>query len=256
MKRLVLLLPLLSVLTWAAFTRAAPFPPEVKGVQVNIEPYGRLEYWKKFEGGIPARVIAVGDGQSWLTLYVYDAHGNCVAWDDDVNQQTADDLAAEWLPARGGTYAMRVNSLGRVGNSFLVRMGQEKAPVPAEPLGTVSPSGSIGRGYKILGANGTLVDQIAFKGGKRACVIVMGDHIPIVPVAIEVYDEQKKLVAVDDHANAAPAVYPKKDSASAVAAAQGNDLAAVIWYPPRDGTYTIRITSRGPEENKCWIAVK
>src|SRR4051794_34343473 len=52
---------------------------------------------------------------------------------------------------------------------------------------------------------------LAFEGGQRACVILKGDHRPIVNLGIEVYDEEKRLVAKDDGVG---------------------DYAAVIWYPP------------------------
>ncbi|HYT95066.1 MAG TPA: hypothetical protein VEL76_40490 [Gemmataceae bacterium] len=86
---------------------------------------------------------------------------------------------------------------------------------------------------------------VKFKGGQRACVVVMGDHRPIVPITLEIVDEAGKQVAFD-----APG---KGIDASD---APGNDIAAVIWYPPRDGDYTIHIGSPGVEYNDCWIAIR
>jgi hypothetical protein len=91
----------------------------------------------------------------------------------------------------------------------------------------------------------SLGDRARFKGGRRACVIVMGDHRPIVPIVVEVRDEQGKIVARDEPAKSA-----------AKADALGNDVAAAIWYPPRDAYYTISIKNLGAEFNDVWIAIK
>ena len=79
----------------------------------------------------------------------------------------------------------------------------------------------------------TIVER--FRGGARACVIVQGDHDPIVDVDVHIFDEKGKLVAKDD---------------------SGGDLVAVIWYPPRDGNYTIRIKNHGTIENICYVSLK
>jgi hypothetical protein len=86
---------------------------------------------------------------------------------------------------------------------------------------------------------------LKFKGGERACVLVMGDHKPIVPVVLEIRDDQGRLVGRDDPAQGVSA-----------ANALGNDLAAVIWYPPRDGYYRITIESHGKEYNDVYIRIK
>jgi hypothetical protein len=86
--------------------------------------------------------------------------------------------------------------------------------VEASPLG-----GMKGYQEKVDGGT-TKVFKVTFKGGERACVIVVGDHKPVVPLALKVEDSTGKLIGEDKG---------------------GRDLCAVIWYPARDGEYTIHI---------------
>ncbi len=94
-------------------------------------------------------------------------------------------------------------------------------------------------------SSGKLGNRVKFKGGRRACVIVMGDHDPIVPVTLQIHDDQGNLVAVDE---------PGKNVDSSKA--PGNDVCAVVWYPPRDGYYKITIQNTGRDWNQCWVAIK
>jgi hypothetical protein len=70
------------------------------------------------------------------------------------------------------------------------------------------------------GEKPTVIEE-RFRGGERACVILEGDHDPVMDVYVEVYDEQNRRVAFD-HA--------------------GGDICAVVWYPPRDGKYRIEVS--------------
>jgi hypothetical protein len=74
-----------------------------------------------------------------------------------------------------------------------------------------------------------------FRGGERACVIVMGDHKPVVNLGLFIYDQKGTLVTRDEG---------------------GGDIVAVIWYPPRDATYKIKIHNPGREYNDCYISFK
>lgn len=74
-----------------------------------------------------------------------------------------------------------------------------------------------------------------FRGGERACVIVMGDHKPPVDLAVYVYDEKDRLVAEDK---------------------AGGEYVAVIWYPPRDAVYRVKIHNPGKDYNQCYISLK
>ncbi len=77
-----------------------------------------------------------------------------------------------------------------------------------------------------------------FAAGQRACVVVIGDHDPVVDVEIKIYDEKNQLVALDRGQG------------------QAKDFAAVVWYPPRQQTYRIEVCSYGKDFNKCSIAFK
>src|SRR4051812_15247170 len=89
--------------------------------------------------------------------------------------------------------------------------------------------------YDKVGGGGTYTEKITFKGGQRACVVVAGDHEPIVPVSLEIYDKNG-LVTKDDHD-------PSNDTGEK--GRLGNDICAAIWYPPRDAEYTIVIKNFG-----------
>ena len=82
---------------------------------------------------------------------------------------------------------------------------------------------------------GTYVLQEKFRGGQRACVIVEGDHKPVVDLEIVVYDVKNRMVAHD-----------KGDG----------DIIAAIWYPPRDAEYKIEIRNPGQDYNAVYVVVK
>jgi hypothetical protein len=69
--------------------------------------------------------------------------------------------------------------------------------------------------------------EAEFEAGKRAMACVQGDHLPVVPVTIQVFDSQKKLVA--EHR-------PKAD------------VAAVVWYPERRQKYTVVVQHLGTKD--------
>jgi hypothetical protein len=109
-------------------------------------------------------------------------------------------------------------------------------PVQASPL-----RGSVVTRQQVRGGK-TFSFQETFKGGERACVIIIGDHRPVVRLKVKVEDEKRKLIGEDNY---------------------GGDFCAVIWYPPRDGTYIIHITvphieTDDPSQdfNDLYIAVK
>jgi len=85
-----------------------------------------------------------------------------------------------------------------------------------------------------------------FRGGQRACVIVVGDHDPVVELEVRVYETEKdstaegKLVARDGG---------------------GKDVLGAVWVPARTGPYRIVILNPSPfgpknPYNRCYIAVK
>lgn len=68
---------------------------------------------------------------------------------------------------------------------------------------------------------------VTFQGGERACVIVRGDHKPLVPLDVTVFDKSGAVVARDD---------------------SDRDFLAVFWVPPRTAEYRIVIRNKGKEE--------
>jgi hypothetical protein len=80
--------------------------------------------------------------------------------------------------------------------------------------------------------------QFEFRGGERACVIAVGDHKPVVPMAIVVVDEKMTTVAEDYGSEQVP------------------DFVAAIWYPPRTAKYTVIVQSVGKEYNEVYLTVR
>lgn len=125
MRRWVLWTGLVAVLSGAVVGTGAPLERDKRAFKGRVEAYGDLNYWRKFEGAVPAKVIAAGtSGQGYLGLYVFDAHGNCVAHDHAITNRTRDDTAVEWVPAQTGLYSIELRGLGRVGSEFLMTVRQ------------------------------------------------------------------------------------------------------------------------------------
>jgi hypothetical protein len=88
------------------------------------------------------------------------------------------------------------------------------------------------RVQKPVDAHGEYDETHTFRGGERACVIVVGDHRPPSPMEIRVFDSKKRLVAET-----------KADT----------DTACVIWYPPTTAAYRVEIHNLGEEYNALLI---
>ncbi|MBI3406878.1 MAG: hypothetical protein HY040_00795 [Planctomycetes bacterium] len=86
-----------------------PHPPEF----IEVPGYYVASVAEDFAGGVRANVIVSGNMQAYLGVYVFDALGNCVAWDDFGNRATYDDLNAEWYPPVAGRYGIDVYNFGR-----------------------------------------------------------------------------------------------------------------------------------------------
>lgn len=72
-----------------------------------------------FEALKPAKAIALGGGRSCLGLYVFDAHGNCVARDDfSTESRTADDVWVEWIPITRARYDIEMRNAGNESNEY------------------------------------------------------------------------------------------------------------------------------------------
>lgn len=118
MQRWFWLVPLGLVLS-ASLAGSTPLSPQ-KPATLELAPFASQLLPMPFHGQQRALVIASGDGSSPLGLYVYDRHGNCVAWDEARAYVTRDDLAAEWVPPEAGLYLIEVRNAGWRTNSVTV----------------------------------------------------------------------------------------------------------------------------------------
>src|SRR5437870_3092751 len=117
MKRMATL-GLLGVLLAGSAGQGSPVEPRLHGGE-RVPAFGSRTYVDTFTGGQRACVIVIGRGVSYLGLYVYDEHGNCVTRDEPVNFETRDDLAVTWYPPRTAAYTIEVRNLSRRINEFV-----------------------------------------------------------------------------------------------------------------------------------------
>ena len=110
---------LLAVLFLAAWGGSAPV--EGRKQEGEVEPLAQLSFLERFEGHKRASVIIIGDGQTYLGVYVFDSWGNCVARDDSsLSKDVRDDLAVAWFPEQAGAYTMDVCNFGTASNEFVM----------------------------------------------------------------------------------------------------------------------------------------
>lgn len=114
------------------------------------------------------------------------------------------------------------------------------AILTAAPWGHGGPAQSRpGKYYEIPAARGSEPTALElsekFVGGERACVFVRGDHQPIVPLDITVFDKEGAVVASDE---------------------SSKDFVAVFWVPARTAEYRIVVRNHGREFNKVYIVRK
>jgi hypothetical protein len=111
MKRLFFLIGLAGLLFAGGDARSgpvAPFPTE----ESDMLPVSSRNFTLEFRGGKRAVALAIGDKQTYMGLYIYDAQGNCVAWDDQGNFIACDVLFVDWTPAQNGFYTIEVHNAG------------------------------------------------------------------------------------------------------------------------------------------------
>src|SRR5713226_9115021 len=111
MKRMTLLLTTAVLLGVSGAGHGGPVAP-FKQQLPQIPQLASQTYSLEFKGGERALVIASGDASTFMGLYVYDAHGNCIAWDDTGTAATLDDLAVDWYPRQTAPYTIDVCNLG------------------------------------------------------------------------------------------------------------------------------------------------
>jgi hypothetical protein len=101
----------MALLCLAGLGSGSPVEP-VKWRPITLEPGLGLLETRIFKGGERASVIGIGQGATFLGLYVYDEHGNCVTWDDIGTSSTKDDVAVEWFPPTTAPYTLELRNFG------------------------------------------------------------------------------------------------------------------------------------------------
>ena len=86
----------------------------------KIVPMSTRSYPGAFKAFEPATVQVSGKGRSSLGIYVFDAHGSCVALDDDskLRPQLCDEVAVEWISDGVGRYSVEIRNAGLESNTF------------------------------------------------------------------------------------------------------------------------------------------
>jgi hypothetical protein len=117
MRRLTILCGLVLVACVPGGRGAPVKGPYVKSKE-TVEAHGVWTHVETFKAGERASVVAIGSGATYMGLYVYDEHSNCVAWDDLGNNRTLDDMAVQWFPPKTAPYTIEVRNFGDRPNGF------------------------------------------------------------------------------------------------------------------------------------------
>jgi hypothetical protein len=83
-------------------------------------------------------------------------------------------------------------------------------------------------------ANSQKEFDVSFQGGRRACVIAVGNRKDLMDVGINVFNEANQLITED----------------------RGLGFAAAIWYPPREAKYKIVVKNIGADYNEMYLVFK
>jgi hypothetical protein len=114
-KRLVLALVLaLGVAPALAGAGAVPGPVSRS---YSVQGFHNVAYKVTFAAGASATIRVTGDGDTQLSLVVFDANGRRVASDTRAN----DVLSVRFTPARAQSYQIRVYNKGGVPNRFSLK---------------------------------------------------------------------------------------------------------------------------------------
>ena len=95
-------------------TRGVVGGPQALEGRVYAQTY--MTYNAKFWAAELAEVVVIGDGDTDLDLYIYDANGNMVACDNDM----IDTCVCRWVPSWTGTFIIKVVNRGDVYNNFVL----------------------------------------------------------------------------------------------------------------------------------------
>jgi hypothetical protein len=97
-------------------------PVEKFTTQVHtFQPLFSRTYTLEFKAGETACVIFKGDHKAPLALYVYDAHGNCIGW-DEARSTVPDVDGVEWTPTVNGLYSIEARNIGWQNNECKVNI--------------------------------------------------------------------------------------------------------------------------------------
>ena len=120
--RTILGISLLAVVLCVSFSAADLVAPRKREAKQGVPPYSLRTYSDTFKKSELGRIVASGAGDSVLGVYVFDAQGNCVAWDDKSEARTGDDLYAEWIPAEQERFNIEVRNAGFESNVFRIAL--------------------------------------------------------------------------------------------------------------------------------------
>ena len=85
-------------------------------IEDRVYANSNVKYTCNFWAGEIAEVAIVGDGDTDLDLYIYDANGNLITKDTDYS----DTCICRWVPAWTGTFTIKVVNRGDVYNNFIL----------------------------------------------------------------------------------------------------------------------------------------
>jgi len=109
----------LAVILLAASRAADASPVERQPPMIaTLDAYRSLTLAAAFKSGERAAVIVSGSGATYMAVFVYDEHGNCVGKDEPAAYPVRDDLVVVWYPPRTGRYTVEVRNNGALPNRF------------------------------------------------------------------------------------------------------------------------------------------
>ena len=101
-------------------TPALPVHGRVDGPTTHydrVAAYRSDVYWVRFRGGEFAAINVSGDATTDLDLYVYDANGNLIEFDEDAT----DECLVSWTPRWTGSFRVVIVNRGPVYNDYMLR---------------------------------------------------------------------------------------------------------------------------------------
>jgi hypothetical protein len=112
-----------ALLTLGATGLGAEAATAAGAVGGPIEHYARVSahsadiYRLRFQAGELAAIDVIGDGDTDLDCFVYDANGHLIDWDEGVTDQ----CMLRWSPAWTGAFHLHIRNRGQVYNGYVLR---------------------------------------------------------------------------------------------------------------------------------------